>query len=304
MNIAPLRKPVSHYPDTTSRMRVHRSAPPYPGLDERLASCHQWGMKRLSQLLFGGVVICSLVLSAGCSSPSASSKPTVAVATKPAAPAPAPAPVEAPKANPVAAGEAKPGAFVWPANKQVTLFDGKTLTGWKLTEFAGAGAVKVEPDFKSGGPALVLEQGVMTGITWTNSVPLEGYEINLEAMRVSGGDFFCGLTFPVGKDPCSLIIGGWGGGVVGLSSIDSEDAAHNETTKYFRFETGKWYRVRLRVTPAAIQAWLDDEAIVNLPREGHTFSVRIEVEQSRPLGISTWSTSGAIRKLELSAYPR
>lgn len=261
-------------------------------------------MKRLSQFLFSGVVLCGLVLSTGCGSPSASGKTPPAVATKQATPAPAPAPVEAPKANPVAAEDAKPAPFVWPANKQVTLFDGKTLAGWKLTEFAGAGAVKVEPDFRSGGPALVLEQGVMTGITWTNSVPLEGYEITLEAMRVSGGDFFCGLTFPVGKDPCSLIIGGWGGGVVGLSSIDSEDAAHNETTKYFRFETGKWYRVRLRVTRAAIEAWLDEESIVNLPREGHTFSVRIEVEQSRPLGISTWSTSGAIRKLELHAYPR
>ena len=58
----------------------------------------------------------------------------------------------------------------------------------------------------------------MTGITWTNEVPTNNYEISLEAMRVEGSDFFCALTFPVGNDPCSFIVGGWGGGVVGLSS--------------------------------------------------------------------------------------
>ena len=36
------------------------------------------------------------------------------------------------------------------------------------------------------------------------------YELRLEAKRVEGGDFFCGLTFPVGKEYCTLILGGWG----------------------------------------------------------------------------------------------
>src|SRR5688572_2011896 len=79
------------------------------------------------------------------------------------------------------------------------LFDGKTLTGWRISDFAGSGAVKVE-DGK-----LILEMGTMTGVTYTSSVPTMNYEISLDAMRVDGSDFFCGLTFPVGKDPCSLI---------------------------------------------------------------------------------------------------
>src|SRR5687768_9229555 len=106
------------------------------------------------------------------------------------------------------------------------MFDGKTLTGWKVTDFAGHGDVKAV-DGK-----LVLEQGYMTGVTYTNSVPRVNYEVSLEAMRVEGNDFFCGLTFAAGKDPCSLIVGGWGGGVVGLSSLDGEDASSNETTQY------------------------------------------------------------------------
>src|SRR4030095_13557208 len=110
------------------------------------------------------------------------------------------------------------------ASKEIKLFDGKTLTGWALTDFAGHGTVGVEAR------KLALGSVIMTGVNWTSDIPRMNYEISLEAMRVDGSDFFCGLTFPVGEDPCSLIVGGWGGGVVGLSSLDGEDAANNETT--------------------------------------------------------------------------
>src|SRR5262249_41529542 len=69
-----------------------------------------------------------------------------------------------------------------------TLFDGKTLAGWKITDFAGHGDVTV----KDG--TIRLETGIMTGITWSNDLPRINYEITLEAMRVEGSDFFCGLT--------------------------------------------------------------------------------------------------------------
>jgi hypothetical protein len=173
------------------------------------------------------------------------------------------------------------------------LFDGKTLAGWKVTDFAGRGEVNV----KDG--RIILESGSMTGITWTNDLPRMNYEISLDAMRVEGGDFFCGLTFPVGKDPCSLIVGGWGGGVVGLSSLDGQDAANNETTKYMMFETGKWYQIRLRVTPTKIEAWIDAEKVVDATTTDRTISIRIEVEESKPLGIASWSTTAALRNLKL-----
>src|SRR2546430_1403313 len=118
-------------------------------------------------------------------------------------------------------------------------------------------------------------------------------------MRVEGSDFFCGLTFPVGTNPCSLIVGGWGGGVVGLSSLDGEDAANNETTKVMNFEKGRWYKIRLRVQPTTIEAWIDEEKIVDVNTTDRRISIRFEVEPSVPFGIATWSTTGAIRNIRL-----
>lgn len=144
-----------------------------------------------------------------------------------------------------------------------------------------------------------LGMGQMTGITWTNSLPRMGYEISLDAMRVDGSDFFCGLTFPVDKSPCSLIIGGWGGGVVGLSSVNGEDASQNETTSYMNFANKKWFHIRLRVEPGKIQAWIDEDRVVNLETTDKTFSIRIEMESSAPLGIATWNTAAALKNIQM-----
>ena len=176
-----------------------------------------------------------------------------------------------------------------------SLVDGKTLTGWLSTDFAGRGSVTV-----SNGQ-INIGLGHMTGITLTNTNNLlrMGYEISLDAMRVDGSDFFCGLTFPVGKDPCSLVIGGWGGGVVGLSSIDSEDASQNETTSYMNFTNGKWYHIRLRVEPKKIQAWIDQDRVVNLDLEEKRLSIRLEMESSVPVGIATWNTAAALKNIQM-----
>lgn len=173
------------------------------------------------------------------------------------------------------------------------LFDGKTLKGWKASDFAGSGEVAVE------GGRIVMNMGNdMTGITWTNEPLRIDYEVALEAMRVDGSDFFCALTFPVKKDPCSLVVGGWGGGVAGLSSIDGYDAANNNTTTYHSFKDKQWYLIRLRVTAERIQAWIDDEQIVDQELAEHEVSIRFEVEPCRPFGIATWRTTGAVRNIQ------
>jgi len=176
-----------------------------------------------------------------------------------------------------------------------SLFDGKTLKGWKITDFAGCGEVNIEND------QLRLHSGVMlTGVSYTNDLPRTDYEISLEAMKVDGSDFFCGLTFPVENAFCSLIVGGWGGGVVGLSSIDGMDASENETTKYMKFDPGRWYSIRVRVTPKKIEAWIDNEKVVDQEIIGRRISLRPgDIEYSKPFGIATWQTTGALRSIKV-----
>jgi hypothetical protein len=175
------------------------------------------------------------------------------------------------------------------------LFDGKTLTNWQPTEFGGEGAVKVENG------QIVLEAGKsLTGITWAGGeLPKTNYEIALQAMRVEGHDFFAGVTFPVGDSFCSLILGGWGGSVVGLSSLNFMDASENETSQSIDFENARWYNVRVRVTPEKIQAWLDDRQIIDQDIKDTKITVRMEVEPSKPLGVATWKTKGALKDIRL-----
>ena len=178
--------------------------------------------------------------------------------------------------------------------KWKALFDGRSLTGWKITNFGGEGEITVE-DRK-----IVLEFGSsLTGITYAKEFPRTNYEVSVEAMRVGGVDFFCGMTFPVEKSHCSFIVGGWGGAVVGLSSIDGKDASENETTKFMKFETGKWYRIRARVTPERIQTWIDDKQIVDQNIVGRKISTRNEVTLSQPFGICAWETRAALRDLKI-----
>ncbi len=174
------------------------------------------------------------------------------------------------------------------------MFDGKALTGWKSTDFAGHGEVSIEEG------AIRLGMGdPLTGLNWTNAFPKASYEIRLEAMKLDGSDFFCALTFPVADSHCTLIVGGWGGGVVGLSSIDGMDASENETTQYMDFPKKRWFKIRLRVTPEKIQAWVDEKQIINQTITDRRISLRAgEIDLSRPLGIASYQTTALIKNIE------
>ncbi len=175
------------------------------------------------------------------------------------------------------------------------LFDGKSLSGWRVTAFDQGGGVAVTNGL------LWLQRGQpFVGVNGIAEIPPVNYEIAFDAMRVAGGDFFCGLTFPVRDSHCSLIVGGWGGGIVGLSNLDGADASENETTQYVSFETGRWYRIRLRVTEHKIEAWIEQKKVVNLIISGRKLEVRFgEIMMSRPFGLAAWDTSAAFRAIKI-----
>ena len=98
-----------------------------------------------------------------------------------------------------------------------------------------------------------------------------------------------------------MIIGGWGGGVVGLSNIDNMAAVENESTGFLDVEDDRWYQIRLRVTTESIQAWIDGKEYFSVPTDSHKFGIWWEQEPVRPFGIASWYTSTQLKNIRLSA---
>jgi hypothetical protein len=176
-----------------------------------------------------------------------------------------------------------------------SLFDGKSLGAWKSVDFGGEGAVKVENG------AIKVEAGATcSGVQWTGEAPPRtNYELTVEAMKVDGSDFFLGIIFPVGKDTCSFVAGGWGGGVTGLSSVDHMNASENETATDQTYVKDKWYTFRLSVTPAKIEVWWDAKQVVNLELVNRQISVHPAVESAAPLGLVNYQTASLFRNIRL-----
>jgi hypothetical protein len=177
----------------------------------------------------------------------------------------------------------------------ISLFDGKTLGGWKNTPFGGGAEAEVENGL------LQVEAGEeLSGVQYSKPVPRMSYEVSVEAMRRNGLDFFCGLTFPVGEKHMTFVVGGWGGSTVGLSSIDKLDASQNETNKIRFFKDNQWYKIRLRVEPERIQAWIDKEQVVDVNTKGRALDLRPgEIEISVPFALATFRTAASFRNIRL-----
>ncbi|QOV91431.1 3-keto-disaccharide hydrolase [Humisphaera borealis] len=211
------------------------------------------------------------------------------------------APTTAPATKPAAGAATKPSAAA-PATQKTEaaaawkdLFDGKTLTHWKVADYAGKGDPAVEDGL------IILPSGEgLTGVTWKGeALPKTNYEIEVVAKRIDGVDFFCGITFPVNDTFATLVTGGWGGAVVGISSLDDEDAAHNETTVYEKFEKGKFYTFKVRVEPENITAWIDAKEVVNVSIKDKKVSIRGDIDQSTPLGLASWQTTSGIKSVKV-----
>ena len=228
---------------------------------------------------------------------------------------PAPPAATAPAA--AAAAEKKSGAYIV-----------SDWSDWKKQDTAGKHIIEVKPEVPETNPpkdvkraelppeakkagVLVLGTGEpFTAVKYEGKadiLPREGYEIAWDAMRVDGDDFFAALTFPVGKpgadgkDKCvSLVTGGWGGWVVGISSIDHQFASENETTRSFEFLKGRWYRFTLQVTPEVIRCLLDDKLMFKTDiREKALAMHPSEIQSCMPLGFSSYQTTGAIRNVQI-----
>lgn len=172
---------------------------------------------------------------------------------------------------------------------------------WKEAAMTRSGGFVRENDgftIKAGQP--------MSGIVFRHwieqGLPVTGYSISYEAMRVSGGDFFGSVTFPVGSvERCvTFVVGGWGGSQVGISSIDGYDASENSTGSSQSFENGRWYKVRIEVRADLLKVWINERPIVSANIAGRQLSLRGgEIDHCVPFGFATYGTEGRIRGIKV-----
>lgn len=207
------------------------------------------------------------------------------------------------------------------------------LTGkWKPCSFGGEGEVKIDDG------VITMDYGdPLTGVRWegpfedaakapenevrigrtapisraktapavkpvdqaTSALPRDNYEIRWECRREKGFDFLCAFTFPVGPQHASVVMGGWGGGITGISSIDGHDASENDTTMFKAFDNETWYKARLRVDSKKLTFWVDGVELFDQPRQDHKFDIRFEMDPCTPLGIANFQCESQIRKIQL-----
>jgi len=253
------------------------------------------------------LVISAAVLFAGCAGTAPATRtgpPAPGPASHDEAPRPAVPPTadaamgsvpDSPRPEPLAS--LAPWAELLPGERR-PMFDGTTLAGWRVIgeeDFPGRGPVRVED-----GEIVIGVGSPFTGIAWERGFPIEGFEIELSARRTYGNDIFCGLTVPVGQEHVTLVLGGWGNCLVGLSCVNGFNASENQTTRAMAFENDRWYRVALRVDAERIRASVDGAQIVDLERGDNVFSVYRQLLPCRPVGFFTWRTEGRLRDIAVT----
>ena len=186
--------------------------------------------------------------------------------------------------------------------READLLSPSIITAWETAAIPDQGAVDVAVDglrIQSGKPM----SGVRFSAWRSPRFPLTNYAIDYEAMRVEGRDIFGMVTFPVGDEEthATFVLGGWGGTVTGISSIDFSDANENQTRGEHPFENDHWYRVRIEVRTGDLRAWIDGKIVVNVSIKGRHVGLRQGyVDHCLPFGFATYGSAAVIRAVAMT----
>ncbi len=168
--------------------------------------------------------------------------------------------------------------------------------GFVATDFGAEDTVTIAPD------AVSLEPGApLSGVTYTGALPTPPYTLAVEFTKRYGSDFPLAITFPVAGSHLSLVLGGWGGTVCGLSSLDGLDAARNATRFVRAFPVGVRTRVELDVEAERVAVRLDGVPVLDVPLAGRAVGVRAELEPCKPLGLAAFATATTIHSFRVRA---
>lgn len=169
------------------------------------------------------------------------------------------------------------------------------LSLWKAAGIPEEGAVEIQKGEISLPPGQPMT-GARFGAWRAAGLPLTRYVIEYQALRVSGNDFFGTVTFPIEDSYVSLVVGGWGGTLVGISCIDDFDANENNTRGNAHFENNRWYPVRVEVRSDELRVWIDRRLFVNVSLKGRALGLRAgDIEKCVPFGFASYATHARLR---------
>lgn len=178
------------------------------------------------------------------------------------------------------------------------LYDGSDLSSWELGVYGESDEYEVRED-----GVVIPQTAALAGMTFRGDLPRVPYRLSVEATRLYGADFFLGVTFPVSNGHLTLVLGGWGGMVSGLSSLDGLDASRNATRTLRHFPDGDRHEVEIEVTGTDVRVLVDGEAFLATSLVDREVGLRVDVEPSHPLGVATYATSTQLHRVRALELP-
>ena len=155
-------------------------------------------------------------------------------------------------------------------------------------------------DVRIDGGRILLEAGdPWTALVCTREEFPESYELEFEGMTPDKWSGLPAVVFPVGGERGVYVIGACGGGETGLVGFDGLGMVLNGTMQRKFYWPGQWFRVRLRVTSTAIQAWVDKRKMLDLPTVGRAFEVWPSYDYARPLALVTRDINAYARNVRI-----
>lgn len=189
-----------------------------------------------------------------------------------------------------------------PPRSEWKLLEEEFAASWRASGIAEEGGVSIKAGEIELQPGQPMTGARFDAAAWKAAgMPTTRYAIEYEAMRVAGNDFFGTVTFPVNDSHVSLVVGGWGGTLVGISNIDDMDANENSTRANAYFENNHWHQVRIEVRDDDLQAWINHKLFINTSTKGRKLGLRSgDIEKCVPFGFASYATQSRIRHIRIS----
>ena len=177
----------------------------------------------------------------------------------------------------------KPGQWV-------SLFDGKTLAGWKTVQSAEEDGPPGEVRASNGQITLDQAPKTWTSLVWQGEFPTTDYELLYEFQHLGGGATV--TDFPVGQSQFRADCQSEAFGVE-----RRKDGVSSELYSALFSYTDQWQRVQTRVSEGRIQAWLNGRKVADLPAVAALLSAGAINLKGWPLHFGTCTAAGAVRNV-------